>query len=99
MLITQRHLRYFYYYYMNSSIDNSLKIYLRIRKEKISWLKFILEGYDGLAMLSTISGKEGLVTIWTTLSGLKPLFSLLNDLAEELSTFTTLPYTEIEINN
>ena len=29
--------------------------YLLIRPEKISWLRFIFEGYDGLAVLSTLS--------------------------------------------
>ncbi|MGD9949678.1 MAG: DUF4911 domain-containing protein [Desulfobulbus sp.] len=39
--------------------------FLIIRPEKISWLRFIFEGYDGLAIVSTISAQQGLVRIQT----------------------------------
>ncbi|MBM9613548.1 DUF4911 domain-containing protein [Desulfobulbus rhabdoformis] len=42
-----------------------VECYLRIRPEKISWLRFIFEGYDGLAIVSTIAAKQGLVRIQT----------------------------------
>ena len=35
----------------------------RISPERIHFLKFILEGYDGLALLSTENAEQGLVTI------------------------------------
>lgn len=38
---------------------------LLIRPDKISWLRFILEGYDGLAILSTLSAQQGLVRMQT----------------------------------
>lgn len=64
-------------------------IFLRVRKEKIGWLKFIIEGYDGLATLSTLSVSEGLIKIWTTQSSLAQLFALLNAVAEEVTPFPT----------
>ena len=36
---------------------------LRISPERIHFLKFILEGYDGLALLSTENSGQGLVEI------------------------------------
>jgi hypothetical protein len=36
---------------------------LTIRPEKIHFLKFILEGYDGLGVLSTIDRSAGLVEV------------------------------------
>jgi len=36
---------------------------LEITPERIHFLKFILEGYDGLALLSTVDAGQGLVEI------------------------------------
>jgi len=36
---------------------------LRISPERIHFLKFILEGYDGFALLSTENAEQGLVEI------------------------------------
>ncbi len=36
---------------------------LEIKPERIHFLKFILEGYDGLALLSTADARQGIVEI------------------------------------
>ena len=36
---------------------------ITIRPERIHFLKFILEGYDGLAIQSTVDAKSGIVEI------------------------------------
>jgi hypothetical protein len=36
---------------------------LEISPDRIHFLKFILEGYDGLALLSTVDSRQGLVEI------------------------------------
>ncbi len=61
--------------------------YLLIRPEKISWLRFILEGYDGLAVLSTISAKTGLVRIQTLESRVTETMRLLDAVALDLTPF------------
>ncbi|WP_161629969.1 DUF4911 domain-containing protein [Desulfogranum mediterraneum] len=66
---------------------DSYSFFLRIRKEKIGWLKFILEGYDNMATISTISVSDGLVRIWTTGAALGEVFALLAALAGELSPY------------
>lgn len=40
-----------------------LTLEIRIAAERIHFLKFILEGYDGLAVLSTLDEKAGLVKL------------------------------------
>lgn len=58
---------------------------LLIRPKKISWLRFILEGYDGLATLSTLSAAHGLVCIQTPDCRYLETMVLLEALAEDLS--------------
>ncbi len=43
--------------------QNLIPLYLRIRPNRIHFLKFILEAYEGLAILSVDRPKEGLVYI------------------------------------
>jgi hypothetical protein len=62
--------------------------YLLIRPEKISWLRFILEGYDGLAILSTMSAKTGLVRIQTLESRFTETMHLLDAVAIDLTPFS-----------
>lgn len=72
------------------SFDLSARVvFLKIRADKIGWFKFILEGYDGLATLSTLSVKEGLVQLWVPVAHVPTLFSLLEDLAPVLTPYPT----------
>ena len=41
----------------------TVKRYYRIDRRQIHFLKFILEGYDGVAVLRTIDPSEGLVVL------------------------------------
>ncbi|ADW17931.1 hypothetical protein Despr_1781 [Desulfobulbus propionicus DSM 2032] len=61
--------------------------YLCIRPEKISWLRFILEGYDGLALLSTVSAPTGLVRMQTLECRFMETMRLLEALAGDLSPY------------
>jgi hypothetical protein len=62
---------------------------LLIRPEKISWLRFILEGYDGLAVLSTLSADKGLVLIQTLDCHYMGTMQLIDALADTLTPFRT----------
>ena len=44
-------------------ILETLKKYLRIDRREISFLKFILEAYDGIATLTTIDAHQGVVML------------------------------------
>lgn len=61
--------------------------YLLIRPEKISWLRFIFEGYDGLAVLSTLSPAQGLVRVQTLDCHFLETISLLEAVAKDLTPF------------
>lgn len=68
-----------------------VECYLLIRPEKISWLRFILEGYDGLAVLTTISAKTGLVRLRTLGPRFGETMRLVNALATGLTPFRVQP--------
>lgn len=69
-----------------------LEWYLIIRPEKISWLRFIFEGYDGLAVVSTVSAKQGLVRIQTLDCRFIEAMRLVAALAVDLSPFPAPEY-------
>jgi len=64
----------------------SLIQYLRINPSRIYYLKNILEGYDNMALLTTINRKTGLILIRYIPSFQVDLFELLASLAQFLST-------------
>lgn len=52
--------------YINSPVTGPMEcscLQLAIEPERIYFLKFILEGYDGLAIQSTVDAKTGIVEI------------------------------------
>jgi hypothetical protein len=44
-------------------VFSSVKKYYRVDRGQIHFLKFVLEGYDGIAVLRTIDPQEGLVVL------------------------------------
>ena len=42
---------------------DTLKKYYRIDRRNISFIRFIFEGYDGIALVTTINAAEGLVRL------------------------------------
>jgi len=56
-------------------------IYIRINPKSIAFLKFIIEGYDGLALLTTIDRRDGLVKLLVPTSRHDELWRLLAELA------------------
>ena len=63
------------------------KIFLRIALAKIAWFRFILEGYDGLCVLSTVDHNRGIVSITYHPSVAGELFSLLAAPSPDLSPY------------
>ena len=63
---------------------NCENLYLRIAPSRIAYLRFILEGYDGLAILSTFDAGDGIVLVRYPRSSEKDIFALLSDLAPQL---------------
>ncbi len=59
-------------------MKNIVKIF-KIDKKNISFLKFIIEAYDGMAQLTTINAKAGIILI-TIAYDLKDFKLMLDDL-------------------
>ena len=68
-----------------TTLPTSLELFLRIRPERISWLRFLLEGYDGLAVLTTLSAADGLVRLRLLDCALVETMRLLAAVAGDLS--------------
>ncbi|WP_457574672.1 DUF4911 domain-containing protein [Desulfolithobacter sp.] len=59
-------------------------LYLRIRPTRIGFFKFLLEGYDGLATLSTLDRSRGLVRLMVPSSRYSELLGVVSALAPQL---------------
>jgi hypothetical protein len=66
-------------------MSTSREIYLRISPDKFHILKFILEGYDNLAILSSHDMAKGIVRIRYISDSSHDLFELLSSLAPKLA--------------
>lgn len=60
---------------------------LQILPERIGYLKFILEGYDGMAVVTTIDNKKGSIVIRYPSSFHDDLLSILEDVSSRAVTF------------
>jgi len=63
------------------------KIFLQIRMDKFYYLKFILEAYDGLAILSSSGVRKDIVIIRYPTEVRKALFALLTTIAPDLNPY------------
>ena len=61
------------------------ELYLLISPGKFHFLKFILEGYDNLAILSNFQGVDGVVVLRYPEEMAGDLFGLLGDIADYIS--------------
>ncbi len=66
-------------------------LYLRINRKRYHYLKFILEAYDGLCLLSTVPGNVDTVCIRYPREQEKNIFSLLADLSRTIKPQTASP--------
>ncbi|KJS83920.1 MAG: hypothetical protein JM58_11790 [Peptococcaceae bacterium BICA1-8] len=47
-------------------MNNPLKILIKVEPRDISYINKIFEGYDGLAVVTTLNGQEGLIALTVT---------------------------------
>jgi hypothetical protein len=64
-------------------MECSIEIF-RVAREAIAYLKFILEGYQGLAVLKTLDARQGLVSVHIAPGAEKDIALILDDLAGEI---------------
>lgn len=60
---------------------NFQDIYIRIAPKKIALLKFIIEGYDGLAQVTTVDRHSGLVMLVVPLARTGEIWRLLENIS------------------
>jgi len=65
--------------------NSILRAYLRIAPQRFHYLKFILEGYDNMAVLSSYDSSKGIVVIRFPADLAQEVYSLLGAIAGELS--------------
>jgi hypothetical protein len=68
-----------------SKMPRCSTLQLKISPDRIHFLKFILEGYDGLATLSTVSTRQGLVEIHCPPEVEKDLSDILASIAPDIN--------------
>ncbi|XOF32839.1 MAG: DUF4911 domain-containing protein [Candidatus Electrothrix sp. YB6] len=68
----------------NSAAPAVHTFYLKIRTDRISLFRFLLEGYDGLATLSTVDVRQGVVRLIVPKSRYTELWQLLTAICGEL---------------
>ncbi len=61
------------------------ELVLRIAPDKFHFLKFILEGYDNMAILSSLNNREGLVIIRYPAAMSKEVFGVLGNIGNQIS--------------
>ncbi len=66
-------------------MKNLNELVLRIALDKFHFLKFILEGYDNMAILSSLNSREGLVVVKYPKNLAKDLFTLLANIGSKLA--------------
>ena len=59
-------------------------LYLRISPERFHFLKFIVEAYDNVAILSSVDNREGIVVLKFSEGHREELFGLLCSIAKRL---------------
>jgi len=72
---------------MKDNVNCFRELYLAIAPSRFHFLKFILEGYDGLTMLSSIDGKAGVACLRYPVESERILFELLSSLSVKISRY------------
>jgi len=67
-----------------NSDDTLITLHLHINREQIGYLRHILEGYDGMAILSTVNATRGMVKIILPRSRYAEFIPLLEAISPDL---------------
>ena len=72
----------------------TVKKYLRIERSKIFFLKFILEAYDGIALLRTIDPESGFIALHVSPGCEEDVEMILCDLEKDIMIEDVPDHTE-----
>ncbi len=62
----------------------SIKKYYRVERHNIGYLKFIIEAYDGMAVIRTIDAKSGIIVLHIPPGCLYDAENLMNDMKKNI---------------
>ncbi len=65
-------------------MQTTSKLYFRVERSRISFIRYIFEGYDGLAVLTTVDREAGRVVLSVAPGGEKLALRIMADLAETI---------------
>ena len=84
---------------MSSSLESieTIKRYYRVDRREIAFLRFILEAYDGIAVLETLDSKSGIVVFHIALGCEADVDAILQDLKKDVMS-ELIPATNSLIN-
>jgi hypothetical protein len=66
---------------VNASLSELATLPLRIDCRRIGYLKFILEGYDNMALVTTLNAREGMIVLRYPPSFHDELLAIIDDLS------------------
>ncbi|MCP4694808.1 MAG: DUF4911 domain-containing protein [Desulfobacterales bacterium] len=69
---------------MRPTIKETVKKYYRVDRREIAYVKFILEGYDGLAVMTTVNARTGEIVLASAPECEAELDAILQDLEREI---------------
>ena len=70
----------------DTSVPSLEPLFLRISPDRFHFLKFVIEGYDNLAILSSVDSREGIVVLRYSRGHRAELFALIARIACQLTT-------------
>jgi hypothetical protein len=62
----------------------TIKQYYRVDRSQIAFIKFIFEGYDGIAMMKTMDPAKGIITLHISPDCEKHVRAILQDLKKNI---------------
>ena len=71
-----------------------IEIYLRIRREDIALLKFVIESYEGIAIVRTLDRKRATVVVLAMPDALEHVRAVLDSLRDEMEWYEIPPPAE-----
>jgi len=70
--------------YREQNTSSLEPLFLRISPDRFHFLKFIIEGYDNLAILSSVDSREGIVVLRYSSGHRAEFFALISRIAGQL---------------
>jgi hypothetical protein len=71
-----------------------IEIYLRLRREDIALLKFVVESYEGIAIVRTLDRKRATVVVLAMPDAIEHVRAVLDSLREEMEWYEIPPPAE-----